>query len=120
MIEFNTILLYFLGFLLAVFVYMVLGATFLELFLFFIRKNKKNKFIRFLISKALIEKQIDHPNFEMILWCTIFWPLLVLFYIIIIPTIGFTYIIEVIFNKFEDRLDFEEAEDKDSEEDKKE
>lgn len=106
---FNTIFFYFLGFLLAVFVYMVLGATLLEFFLFFIRKNKKNRFIKFLISKVLIEKQIDHPNFEMILWCTIFWPMLALFYIIIIPTIGFTYVIELIFNRFENRIDSEKA-----------
>lgn len=37
----------------------------------------------------------------MVLWCTIFWPILVIFYIIIIPTVGFSYVIEKMFNKVE-------------------
>lgn len=95
------IILIFLLFLFAVFVYMIIGATIIELFLILLRKMRKNKFIIFLIDKVLIEKEALHPNFEMILWCTIFWPILLLFFIIIIPTIGFSYVIEKIFNKVE-------------------
>lgn len=95
----KTILAYFFGFLASVFVYMVLGATILEIFLILLRKLKNNAFVKFFIDKFLVEKDIENPNFEMVLWCTIFWPILILIYIITIPTIGFTYIIEKMFKK---------------------
>lgn len=95
----RTILAYFFGFLAAVFVYMVLGATLLEVFLIILRKLKNNTFIKFFIDKFLVEKDIENPNFEMVLWCTIFWPILILVYIVIIPTIGFTFIMEKMFKK---------------------
>ena len=107
----KTILVYFFGFLVAVFVYMVLGATLLEIFLMLLRKLKNNTFVKFFIEKFLVEEDIENPNFEMVLWCTIFWPILILVYIIIIPTIGFTFIMEKMFKKPNNKTEDENKEE---------
>lgn len=91
------LIIYFFVFLFMVFVYMVLGAFILKLFLIFLRITKNNPLIKFFINRVLIEDDIMHPKFELILWCTIFWPILLFLFIITFPTIAFTYTIQKMF-----------------------
>jgi hypothetical protein len=98
----KTLLIYFTFFLAAVFVYMVIGAFILELFILLLKIFRKNKFVIFFVDKFLVKEDFKHPKFELILRSTIFWPILTAVYIIIFPTILFVFVCERIFNRFED------------------
>ncbi len=95
------IIVFILILLISVFIYMVLGAILLKIFLILIRYLQRFKFFRYFTDKFLIKEQIEHPNTEVILWCTIFWPILICMYIIVIPTMLFVLIVEKMFNNVE-------------------
>lgn len=103
----SNIILRILGFIFAVFVYMALGAIILEFFLVMLRKLKRFKFVDFYIEKVLVREQVEHPTFEVLTWCTLFWPILFFMHIIVIPVTLFSYIIKNCFNKVDEKLDDE-------------